>query len=79
MVHPINRPRHMTPIRLTDTQLREIELAALMLPIDLRGLYLERVADQLRGKDLGDGLVHRVAYQVVRSIMRDTGRMAVEI
>jgi hypothetical protein len=69
----------MTPIRLTDTQLREIELAALMLPIDLRGLYLERVADQLRGKDLGDGLVHRVAYQVVRSIMRDTGRMAVEI
>jgi hypothetical protein len=68
----------MTPIRLTDTQLREVQQAALMVPIELRGLYLERVADQLRGKDLGDGFVHRVAYEVARSLVWDTGRMAVE-
>jgi hypothetical protein len=31
------------------------------------------VAAELRGKDLGDGLVHRVAYQVARSITWDAG------
>ena len=36
--------------------------------------FLERVAAELRRKDLGDGLVHRVAYQVARSITWDAGR-----
>jgi hypothetical protein len=67
------------PIALTDRQMAEVRQAALTVPIDLRGLYLERLADQLRGKDLGDGLVHRVAYEVARSITWDAGRMVVEV
>jgi hypothetical protein len=61
----------MTPIRLTDTQLREVRQAAEMVSVDLRPAYLERLALELRGKDLGDGLVHRVAYEVARSITWD--------
>jgi hypothetical protein len=50
-----------------------------MVPLDLRQLYLEGVMLELRGKDLGDGLIHRIAYQVARSITWNAGRMAVEI
>jgi hypothetical protein len=50
-----------------------------MVPFDLRDAFLERVAAELRGKDLGDGLVHPVAYQVARSITWDAGWAAVEI
>jgi hypothetical protein len=46
------------------------------VPYDLRGAFLERVAAELHGKDLGDGLVHRVAYEVARSITWDAGRTA---
>jgi hypothetical protein len=59
----------MSPIPLTDSQLREVQHAALMVPYDLRPAFIT-------GKDLGDGLVHRVAYQVARSITFDTGRTA---
>jgi hypothetical protein len=64
------------PVALTDTQLREIKLAAQMVPYDLRAAYLEKVMTELRGKDLGDGLVHRVAYEVARSICWDSERTA---
>jgi len=69
----------MTPIRLTSSQLREREVqhAALMVPYDLRGAFLERMAAELYGMDLGAGLVHRVA--VARSITWDAGRTAVEV
>jgi len=56
-----------------------IHQPAQMVPLDLRQLYLERVMLELRGKDLGDGLIHRIAYQVARSITWNAGRMAVEI
>jgi hypothetical protein len=42
-----------------------------MVPYDLRPAFLERVAAELRGKDLGDGLVHRRAYETARSITWD--------
>jgi len=45
-----------------------------MVPLDLRDAFLERVAVELRGKDLGDGLVHRVAYEVARAITWDAER-----
>src|SRR5262249_12535906 len=41
-------------------------------------IRLAPVAD-LGGKDLGDGLIHWVAYWVARSITWDAGRTAVEI
>ena len=62
------------PVALTDNQLREIQLAAAMVPYDLRAIYLEKVMTELRGKDLGDGLVHRIAYEVARSITWDSER-----
>jgi hypothetical protein len=47
----------MSPIRLTDSELAELQQAALMVPHELRAAFLERVAAQLRGRDLGPGLV----------------------
>jgi hypothetical protein len=69
----------MLPIRLTDEQMREVQQAAAIVPHDLRQAFLERLALELRDKDLGDGLVHRTAYAVARSIVWDTGRTVVEI
>jgi hypothetical protein len=63
-------------IHLTDAQLREVRQAALMVPYDLRPTFLERLAAELRGKDLGDGLVHRVAYQVARAVTWESEQSA---
>jgi len=46
--------------------------AAGTVPLDLRDAFLARVAAELRGKDLGDGLVHRIAYEVAREISWNT-------
>ena len=64
------------PVALTDAQLRELMQAAQLVPLDLRNAFLQQVAARLRGKDLGDGLVHRVAYEVARSITWDAERAA---
>ena len=69
----------MTLIALSDTQLRQIIDAANLVPRDLRPAFLEQVAAELRGKDLGDGLVHRVAHAIAREITWTAGRVAVEI
>jgi hypothetical protein len=66
----------MTLIRFTDAQLHELMQAARMVPPDLRDVFLERVAVELQGKPLGDGLVHRVAYNVARAITWDAERTA---
>ena len=66
----------MTPLRLSGPQMREIHQAAQTVPWELRGVFLERVAAELRGKDLGDGLVHRVAHDVARAITRTAKRTA---
>jgi hypothetical protein len=55
-------------VRLTDSELLEVRQAAQTVPYELRPAFLERLALELRGRDLGDGLVHRVAYQVARAI-----------
>jgi len=64
----------MTPIRLTDSQLQEVLQAARMVPFDLRQAFLEPLAVELSGKDLGDGLVYRKAYEVARTITRGAER-----
>ena len=53
----------MSPIALTNSELQEVLQAARLVPHDLRQAYLEQVAVKLRGKDLGPGLVHRVAFK----------------
>ena len=66
----------MTPIALTDSELYEVMQAARLVPFDLRQAFLEQLAIELRGKNLGDGLVHRVAYEVARTITWDAERTA---
>jgi hypothetical protein len=66
----------MSPIALTDVQLREVKQAAQIVPHDLRQTYLERLALELRGRDLGDGLVHKLAYQVARAIVWEADQTA---
>jgi len=61
-------------VRLTDVQLAEILQAARTVPIDLRQIYLEQLAVELRGRELGDGLVHRLAHDVARRITWDAER-----
>jgi len=69
-------------IRLSDSQLREIQTIALGVPYDLRARYLQEVATMLRElsqmADLGDGSVHRVARIVANRITWNAGRTAVE-
>jgi hypothetical protein len=62
----------MTPIALTDVQMHEVRQAARTVPIDLRALYLERVAVLLRDKTLGDGEVFRICRGVAQQIIWDT-------
>jgi len=48
--------------------MHEIQQAGQLVPYNLRSVFLERVAAELRSQDLGDGLVHRVAYDVARTL-----------
>jgi hypothetical protein len=66
----------MSPIALTDAQMRELMQAASTIPFELRDGYLTRVAAKLQGQDVGDGTVHRVAYEVAREMIWDAGRTA---
>jgi hypothetical protein len=66
----------MIPIALTDAQMRELLQAAATIPFELRDGYLTRVAARLRGLDIGDGTVHRVAYEVAREMIWAAGRRA---
>src|SRR5262249_38706063 len=68
----------MSPIALTDSELREVQQAAQMVPYERRQAFLERLASELRGKVLGDGLVHKLAYAVAREIAWDVDRPEVE-
>jgi hypothetical protein len=65
-------------LTLSDVELHEVMQAAQMVPLDLRQVYLQRLAEELRGREdpLGVGLVHRVAYEVARSITWDADRRA---
>jgi hypothetical protein len=63
-------------VRLTDNQLHEVQAAAQMVPWHLRADFLERVAAKLHGQDLGDGLVHRIAYEVARTMIWETEQTA---
>jgi hypothetical protein len=66
----------MSPIALSDVQLHEVQQAAQMVPFDLRGAFLERLALELRGRDLGDGIVHRTAYRIARAIIWEAEQTA---
>jgi hypothetical protein len=66
----------VSPISLTDAELAEVMAAGALVPHNLRQTYLVQVAAALRDKDLGPGLVHRVAFEVARGITWDSERAA---
>ena len=47
------------PIRLSDRQSLVVSNAALALPVADRDGFYQAVADQLVGREVGDGAVHR--------------------
>ena len=56
----------MTPVSLTDDQLRQVMTIAEQIPYDLRDIYLKTLAAHLRHRcdrdgSVGDGDVHRAA------------------
>jgi hypothetical protein len=59
-------------LRLTDNQLDVIRRLAEPLVHADRADYLERVAELLRGLELGDGAVHRAAEQAQKEFRRST-------
>jgi hypothetical protein len=58
------------PLALTDSQLDIIRRLAEPLPYANRTDYLARVAELLRGRDVGDGIVYRVAEQAQKEFRR---------
>ena len=59
----------MTPLRLTDEQLDQVMRTAAPIPLELRDDYLQRVADQLRGPEFGDGEVYRACGAAAKAVM----------
>jgi hypothetical protein len=66
----------VTPIALSDSELAEVQAAANGVPYHLRSAFLEQLAVALRGRTLGDGIVHRVAYEVAREVAWGAERVA---
>src|SRR5262249_51471655 len=58
----------MIPLRLTDEQLAQVMRTAAPIPPDLRGEFLQRVADQLRGSEFGDGEVYRACRAAAKVV-----------
>jgi len=59
----------MTSLRLTDEQLNQLMRTAAPIPLDRRDEYLQRVADQLRGSEFGDGEVYRACRAAAKAVM----------
>jgi hypothetical protein len=63
------------PLALSDDCLREVFAAAALVPVELRGAFLEAVAAELGDQSaLGPGNVHRIAFAVARRIAWDVER-----
>jgi hypothetical protein len=55
-------------LALSDTQLGVIRDVAMQVPPHLRPTYLDRLAQALRGLELGDPAVHRAAFSIRESL-----------
>jgi hypothetical protein len=61
----------MSPLSLSDDQMDAVMRAAAPLHPADRSLFLQRIAERLRGVEvLGDGLVARIAREVQREFFR---------
>ena len=63
---PVRKPEPAAPLRLTDDQMDAVMRAAEPLVRVDRGPFLEAVAGELQGQEIGDGLVARVCARLQR-------------
>jgi hypothetical protein len=56
------------PIALSDLQMRMVMERAKMLRRYLRSAFLQAVAEELRGQEIGDASVHRAAIAAARKV-----------
>jgi len=56
----------MPPIRLSDSELDAVMAAARPIAVDRRDAFLQQVAAELQGRQIGPGLVHRVCAEAQR-------------
>jgi hypothetical protein len=56
----------MPPIRLSDSELDAVMAAARPLPVACRDAFLQAVAADLRGREVGPGTVHRAIAKAQR-------------
>ena len=64
----------MAPIALTDAQLDQVMTQAHQVPRALRDMYLQAVAERLRGKPFDDADVWRAAVAAMREIIMKGAR-----
>jgi hypothetical protein len=60
----------MPPIRLSDSELDAVMSAARPIPVGQRDAFLQQVAAELQGRELGPGVVYRVLCRGAASILR---------
>jgi len=58
------------PIRLSDHQSLAVTNAAAALPVADRDGFYQAVADQLSGREIGDGIVHRAVAAAFQSFWK---------
>jgi hypothetical protein len=63
---PFLEPKAVPPIAFTDAQIKHIKTTSYTIPRALCGMYLQRVADLLRGRNFDDGDVFRAGVQAQR-------------
>jgi hypothetical protein len=56
----------MPPIRLSDDELDSVLAAARPIAIERRDAFLQQVAAELRGREIGPGLVARICRELQR-------------
>lgn len=62
----LNKAVPMPPIRLSDSELDAVMAAARPLPVARRDAFLQAVAAELQGRQIGPDLVHRICAEVQR-------------
>jgi hypothetical protein len=56
----------VTPIKLSDSELDSVLAAARPIAIERRDAFLQQVAAELQGREVGPGIVHRICAEQQR-------------
>jgi hypothetical protein len=56
-------------LALTDEQVKLVQTAAAPLPYRCRDAFLQKLATQIDGRDIGDGELHRIAHAIAQELL----------